>query len=119
MDSETTKRFRRAFAKARCAACGAEILRIDWGRPARFCSDKCRKWHVRTRGRPTPMASGNPPPNPLMKTRSGARASPIDLVGGHWRGWLDPALRRAILDSELRLIPMPLNRAQAGAQHGD
>ena len=100
-----------------CRKCGAIVRVADDGRPRRFCSDRCRwaaaKKSAAKRYLATTLQGGTKPSLTPLKTKANFSGSgmPIDLVGGRWRGRIDPTLRRAILDSELRLIPMPLTRA--------
>jgi len=105
-----TKRFRRAFIRGHCLACGKPVIRFTRTK-VKWCSDACRK--AANRACPGDLQAEVPAVrttacNPLKslneKSRFSRSSTPISLVGGFdFGGRLDPALRLLILAVESRL----------------
>lgn len=100
------KRFRRAFAHAYCESCGKPIFRIN-RTAVKFCSNACRQAAYRARyGNPqadlarVTVSACKPLKSKAENSRFSKSNLPIDLLGGHSRGELDPELRRTILAIE-------------------
>lgn len=105
------KRFRRAFIRGHCLACGKPVFRrarikVKW------CSDACRK--AAYRARPGSLQADLPavrftackPLKSLAEKGCFSKSSlPIDMIGGWFRGKFDPDLRRAILAAEAAFEP--------------
>ena len=105
MDKPT--RFRRSFIRGHCLACGKPVFRVA-RTEVKWCSDACRK--AAYRARPGNLQGDLPAVRSAacnsLKSLAGkvsfSRSSiPIDLLGGWFRGELDPELRRTIMATEM------------------